>query len=95
MENQPNLSESKKEDQLCREFKEIEKKQNYDIWTVNIFILKTLYFNLQNIFRSLHKYSLQSKGQIIKGLLDVTVSLKIRLKLLFDNFHSSKCKHNE
>ena len=30
MENQPNLSESKKEDQLCRDFQEIEKLKNVD-----------------------------------------------------------------
>ena len=32
MENKPNLSENKKEDQLYRDFQEIEKKkQNYNI----------------------------------------------------------------
>ena len=31
MENQPNFSESKKEDQPCREFQGI-KKANYNIW---------------------------------------------------------------
>ena len=69
--------------------------------TTNIFILKTIYFILQNMFRSLHTSSsvVHIKStvniQIIRVCYNVTVSLKCNLKLLFDNFHRIKYKHNE
>ena len=54
--------------------------------TVSIFILKTIYFILQNMFRSLHTSSsvVQIKStvniQIIRVCYNVTVSLKYNLK---------------
>ena len=54
--------------------------------TVSIFILKTIYFILQNMFRSLHTSStvVHIKStvniQIIRVCYNVTVSLKCNLK---------------
>ena len=54
--------------------------------TVSIFILKTIYFILQNMFRSLHTSSsvVHIKStvniQIIRVCYNVTVSLKYNLK---------------
>ena len=65
---------------------------------VSIFILKTIYFILQNMFRSLHTWSsvVHSKSTVIiqvkKGCYNVTVLLKIHLKLLSGTFHGNKWK---
>ena len=52
----------------------------------DLFILKTIYFTLQNMFRSLHTSSsvvhigTTKNIQIIRVCYNVTVSLKIHLK---------------
>ena len=52
----------------------------------DLFILKTIYFSLQNMFRSLHTSSsvvhieTTKNIQIIRVCYNVTVSLKIHLK---------------
>ena len=69
------------------ENKSYEKQKVYYICKkVSIFILKTIYFILQNMFRSLHTSSsvVQIKStvniQIIRVCYNVTVSLKYNLK---------------
>ena len=78
---------------------EWEKSNNLEILKVyrkidNIFILKTIYFILQNMFRSLHTSSsvVQIKStvniQIIRVCYNVTVSLKYNLKTFIWQFSS-------
>ena len=62
--------------------------------TVSIFILKTIYFILQNMFQSLHTSSsvVQIKStvniQIIRVCYNVTVSLKYNSKTFIWQFSS-------
>ena len=63
---------------------------------VSIFILKTIYFILQNMFPSLDTRSsvVHSKSTVIiqrkKGSLQCYSIVKIHLKLLCSNFHGNK-----
>ena len=66
----------------------------YNKNTTNIFILKAIYFILQNMFRSLHTSSsvVHIKStvniQIIRVCYNVTVSLKYNLKTFIWQFSS-------
>ena len=74
----------------CGDFKDLKRRTYSDkVLTdkaLSIFILKTIYFILQNIFRSIHTSSsvVHIKStvniQIIRVCYNVTVSLKCNLK---------------